>query len=102
MKYKFLLLVLLSMSGVAAAQAITAPGTTVIRTNEKTWAYMTPVCQFGLQFILVTQDKRDSGGASAGVVLTQVMAPAKIGMPPQPMACSDTPTTTVPLAQPSK
>ncbi len=73
----------------AQVPAKPAPGTSIVQTNERTWVYLTPVCKMGLQFILVTQDKRDTGGASAGVQVVQVMAPIDNGnrQTPTPKTC---------------
>lgn len=89
-------LLIVSLSSIVQptfAQATAAPGTSVVQTNDKTWVYVTAVCKMGLQFLVATQDKRDSGGASAGLMMIQVMAPMPAGStaPPQPMTCKDQP-----------
>lgn len=85
------ILALASTAQMALAQARPAPGTTIIQSNDNTWVYVMPVCKFGMQFLVATQDKRGSGAASAGLVLIQVMAPVAPGSvtPTQPMACKD-------------
>lgn len=91
-----LILLIVALSSIAEpsfAQATAAPGTSVIQTNDKTWVYVTTVCKMGLQFLVATLDKRDSGGASAGLMMIQVMAPMAAGStaPPQPMTCKEQP-----------
>lgn len=75
--------------GSVNAQAQKARDADMVQTNEKTWVYIKPFCKFGLQFIVATQDKHDSGGASAGLVIQQVMEPGKDGEPAKPMKCND-------------
>lgn len=89
----FAVCVLGSVTQPTWAQSKPAPGTTAVRTNEITTVYVTPVCRLGVQFIIATQEKVSSGGASAGIALVQVMAPAAAGssVPAQPMACKEEP-----------
>jgi hypothetical protein len=78
------ILFLESTTQIAWAQANPVTGTTVVKANDMTWVYITPVCKFGLQFIVSTQDKRSSGAASAGLVLIQVL-----GKDGKPMLCTE-------------
>jgi hypothetical protein len=91
-------LIFVSLSAITQptfAQATAAAETTVVQTNAKTWVYVTAVCKMGLQFLVATQDKHDSGGASGGLVMIQVMAPAAAGSAaaPQPLTCKVEPNT---------